>query len=73
MIRHNVDFCNHASKYFSFESYSNADDKNQYKTIFISHVKNKNRELFHLNLSDIKYYLSESRSILAFKATIKAY
>ena len=30
----------HASNYFPFESYSNADDENDNKTIFISFVKN---------------------------------
>ena len=30
----------HASKYFSFESYINAGDKNSHKTFLISHVKN---------------------------------
>ena len=54
MVRHNVEFCKNESCFmpffhFSFESYSYSDDKNQYKTIFISHVKNKSRGLFHLN------------------------
>ena len=48
MARHNVHmhFCKneprfmlHASKYFSFELYSNADDKNSYKKMFISHAE----------------------------------
>ena len=29
----------HDSKYFLFEWYSNADNKNQYQTFVISHVK----------------------------------
>ena len=57
MIKHNVDFCKNEPRFmpisiFSFESYSNADD-NQYKTIFISHMKNKNRGLFHLKLKNL--------------------
>ena len=41
---------------FLFEWYSNVDENNQNKTIFISHVKNKIRGLFHLKCSYWKKY-----------------
>ena len=42
MIRLNVDLCKNEPRFmpFSFDLYYNADDKNKFKTISISHAKN---------------------------------